>query len=199
MPGQCAGSVIGVKLVLTATHCLFKGSQRNYHDHVKVLSSDGQSEISYYFANVIPFPSKYEPVYLVPDHDIAVIVLSNPIQNIQPISLPPMGLEVPPGAYAQAFGWGSSDYDTMSWNLRSAYVMTITCYNNWYNRMMPYICIDSSISSTCPGDSGGPLIYGNYLVGIVSRGIQPCGTGTVIFTKVAQYIQWLNSVTSGQF
>ncbi|KAJ8673969.1 hypothetical protein QAD02_005231, partial [Eretmocerus hayati] len=195
--GQCAGSVIGPKLVLTTIQCLYKGGQRNDNDHVRALSSDGQSEISHYFANIFAYNSNIDPVTLVPDHDIAVIVLSKEIQNIQPISLPPMDLKVPPGIYAQAFGWGSSDHDAISWNLRNSFVKTMPCYSDSQNDWSkPYICIGASISPTCPGDSGGPLIYENFLVGIVSNKVQPCGTGAVVFTKVISYVKWIERLTS---
>ncbi|KAJ8673966.1 hypothetical protein QAD02_005228 [Eretmocerus hayati] len=196
--GQCSGSVIDPKFVITSVQCLYDGSQRNGNDHVKVLSSDGQSAISHYFADVIPYSLELGSVTLKPNYDIAVIVLSNPIQNIQPISLPPMNLEVPPGTYARAFGWGSTNYDTMSRSLRNSLVMAIQCPNFQYNANFPFICIESSISSPCPEDSGAPLISGNYLVGVVSKRVRPCGTGTVVFTKVAQYIPWIRRVTLGQ-
>ncbi|KAJ8673925.1 hypothetical protein QAD02_005187 [Eretmocerus hayati] len=200
MPGYCGGSIIAPKFVLTATHCLYKGSQPLADaDHINVVSSYGQKGFAYYFAKVIPFTSTLDPVHFVPYYDITVIVLREPIQNARTISLPPRGFEVPPGTLIQAFGWGENEYAKMSRTLRTALVKTIPCYNNWYNRMMPYICIDSSISSTCPGDSGGPVVYKGYLVGIVSRGARPCGTGPVTFTKVSQYIDWIQSVMSKNF
>ncbi|KAJ8673926.1 hypothetical protein QAD02_005188 [Eretmocerus hayati] len=196
MPGYCGGSIIAPKFVLTATHCLFKGSQRNDYDHVNVLSSDGQSEISHYFAKIIPYPTTCNHDNNFCTFDISVIVLREPIANARTISLPPKGLEIPSGTSIQAFGWGENEYAKMSWTLRTALVKTISCYNNWYDRMMPYICIDPSISSTCPGDSGGPVVYGDYLVGIISAYYPPCGSGIAFFTKVSQYVDWIEKVMS---
>lgn len=45
----------------------------------------------------------------------------------------------------------------------------------------------------CRGDSGSPLAIGNQLVGIVSFGV-PCGTGVPdVYTRVSQYISWIQT------
>lgn len=43
----------------------------------------------------------------------------------------------------------------------------------------------------CHGDSGTPLVVGNELVGIGSWAVE-CGTGSPdVFTRVANYVDWI--------
>lgn len=45
----------------------------------------------------------------------------------------------------------------------------------------------------CSGDSGGPLVSGNKLIGITSWGFG-CGNGVPDgFTRVSQYVDWVNN------
>ncbi|KAI8423538.1 hypothetical protein MSG28_012634 [Choristoneura fumiferana] len=56
----------------------------------------------------------------------------------------------------------------------------------------------------CRGDSGGPLMHYHQMnntkshfevIGIVSFGVRPCGTGNVpgVYTKVFDYLPWIHS------
>lgn len=47
--------------------------------------------------------------------------------------------------------------------------------------------------------SGAPLVSGNgEILGIFSRGIQPCGnvTGVGIYTNISHYMNWINSTVN---
>ncbi|KAJ8673928.1 hypothetical protein QAD02_005190 [Eretmocerus hayati] len=204
MQGQCAGSVIAPNLVLTATHCLYEGvrtfwrvrSQRNNLNHVRAVGSGGRIQHEYYFSKIYSHETTYSDK-LVPLFDISVIVLEKSIRFGLPIKLSPIDLKIPSGAQAQTFGWGLSDYDLPSENLRTANVWTTPCRNPQFSDRSMYICIESSISSACRGDSGGPLIYNGYLVGIVSAGAPEgirCSQVQEIFTRVAHYIPWIKKI-----
>ncbi|KAJ8926765.1 hypothetical protein NQ314_020883 [Rhamnusium bicolor] len=56
-----------------------------------------------------------------------------------------------------------------------------------------HICISGAQGSgTCNGDSGGPLMSGNRLIGIASFGAQGCLRGYPSgFTRVEYYLDWL--------
>ena len=54
-------------------------------------------------------------------------------------------------------------------------------------------------TDTCKGDSGGPLVCNiqadQYtVVGITSWGIG-CGTSMGVYTKVAAFVDWINTIT----
>lgn len=51
-------------------------------------------------------------------------------------------------------------------------------------------------SGTCRGDSGGPIITHNKLIGVVSWGIRPCGAGHPDgFTRLSSFLDWIFEVT----
>lgn len=58
-----------------------------------------------------------------------------------------------------------------------------------------YINVGKSISINRfdKGDSGGPLVADDVLVGLVSFGMLPCGSGYPdVFTRVFYYRKWIN-------
>lgn len=49
---------------------------------------------------------------------------------------------------------------------------------------------------TCSGDSGGPMVYDDQIVGIVSGGI-PCAVGFPdVFTRVYSFRDWIDEILS---
>ena len=69
------------------------------------------------------------------------------------------------------------------------------------------VCAGDPKMDTCPGDSGGPLqmrLLGNstitpFLLGVTSFG-KACGSGTPgIYTRIAPYRSWIESVVSRDF
>uniref|UniRef100_A0A8D8BKI6 Serine protease snake n=1 Tax=Culex pipiens TaxID=7175 RepID=A0A8D8BKI6_CULPI len=81
------------------------------------------------------------------------------------------------------------------------------------NRRLPQgiadqqFCTMGSSQDACEGDSGGPLVVElsdvdkliPFVVGITSLGTG-CGEGSVgLYTKVSQYISWVQSVTKSNF
>lgn len=53
----------------------------------------------------------------------------------------------------------------------------------------------------CRGDSGGPLTQNGTLVGLSSWGVLPCATkgAPSAFTKLSNYISWINNHTELTF
>ena len=57
-----------------------------------------------------------------------------------------------------------------------------------------HFCGVSLEGSSCVGDSGGPVIIGNQLAGIVSFGSQSCNPNVgVAYTRVFDYVDWINN------
>lgn len=68
------------------------------------------------------------------------------------------------------------------------------------------ICAGTDESTTCSGDSGGPLYcvddlsQSQVLVGVVSYGQSNCTSGFyAVFTRVSAYAQWIEQHSSGEF
>lgn len=72
-----------------------------------------------------------------------------------------------------------------------------------YAQNMGYEVTDNSICTwvengkdICFGDSGGPLTYGNYLVGVASGGMSYCGANETpaVFSLVSKARDWIFSI-----
>lgn len=48
--------------------------------------------------------------------------------------------------------------------------------------------------SPCSGDSGGPLVKSNFVVGVASWVVAPCGVlgAPAVYTKVSAYLDFIN-------
>ncbi|XP_065336337.1 kallikrein-8-like [Cloeon dipterum] len=56
------------------------------------------------------------------------------------------------------------------------------------------ICAGGEGKDTCNGDSGGPLVKDGVLHGVVSWGPSECGLMPGVYTEVASFANWINSV-----
>ena len=71
---------------------------------------------------------------------------------------------------------------------------------NGQDKVQPGVfCAVDELQKTCRGDSGGPVIQDDRLVGVVSWGKSTCaGTGEPgVYTRVSKYADWINRVTGG--
>lgn len=57
------------------------------------------------------------------------------------------------------------------------------------------LCAGGIYTGQCSGDSGGPLLYKNMQIGLVSWSLKPCASKPGIFTNVSYYIKWINEMT----
>lgn len=42
------------------------------------------------------------------------------------------------------------------------------------------------------GDSGGPIVYNNYVVGIACWTVRPCGLGPSVYVRVSKHYDWIS-------
>ncbi|KAJ8674930.1 hypothetical protein QAD02_010716 [Eretmocerus hayati] len=185
---NCAGSIVSQRLVLTAAHCC----KRAYY--VKVLDNEWQI---YYVQQKVTYPSTKRMFGSSVVQDIALLVLDESIQNAQLVKLPETNLQVPEGVIAYAYGWGETEDGSLSEDLRKVdleitYGYPCTRYES--KNDAHWICTKSLTQATCYGDSGGPLLWEGYIVGITSRHI---GNGCLssipsLKVRVAPYRQWID-------
>ncbi|XP_075711038.1 granzyme A-like [Rhinoderma darwinii] len=116
--------------------------------------------------------------------------------------------EVKPGTVCTIAGWGKTENkkpDTAD-KLMEARVTVIdwkACASQW----KPNVKITKDMMCTrerdavrgfCNGDSGGPLMCGGFLKGIISFGPMLCGTpsGADVYTRLTKdYMKWINKKT----
>ncbi|KAI4576414.1 hypothetical protein MJT46_002249 [Ovis ammon polii x Ovis aries] len=83
-------------------------------------------------------------------------------------------------------------------------ISSISCRSYWGLEIKnTNICGGASGSSSCMGDSGGPLQCGEggqyKLIGIVSWGSSNCHPAApTVFTRISAYTDWITSITGGE-
>lgn len=136
-------------------------------------------------------------------HDICLLQLTNPIpfgHGIGPIELANKQYE--PGSDLTIIGFGGTEYDSFSFELRTAEVKRLsdeTCHEKYLDSFVHelMICaVGSNLEDSCRGDSGGPMVDAtdqhHVLVGIVAWGAI-CGQGWPgVYTNIYHYLDWIN-------
>ena len=200
------------EFVLTAAHCMFKplgkGKRRiapndfmvNVNDH-DLTTDDGEKEVN--VKKIIIHP-KYRTIDIENlercnwDYDFALLQLDAP-QNQEYICLPNPGNKYT--APAVTAGWGLDDNNKEPRTPIEVYLVTSKNQDCPVARLTNnMICGSASgrIAGTCFGDSGGPLMVGKTIIGVVSRGkVGACGAAPTIFSRVTSQLAWIKSHVDG--
>lgn len=212
--GECAGSIIASKWILTAAHCrpLFRskisGGSIDLRDPKRIQLKIAKSFI--------------HPTYGASQssHDFALLKLSteinfNETKKLSAIAIADSNLEtsgaLPEGLFATVLGWGfTTENAGQPTILREVQVPLVSrerandieAYDRGIDESMIAAGFDEGKKDSCQGDSGGPLIIknsdgGQILIGVVSFGegcARPKKYG--IYSNVAFAREWIESVMS---
>ncbi|KAI5644523.1 trypsin domain-containing protein [Phthorimaea operculella] len=194
----CGGAVVSDRHIVTAAHCVH-GADPEY---IKVVVGTTNLNRVAQRYNVIAIYINDKFDFLQRRHDIAVIKVcgtfvnqhvdilelgDNHLNEGDPVILSGFGSQEPQGDTSlvmNALNLSVFDQETCKYAMRNTRNVTDEMF-----------CTFSGIGEgTCHGDSGGPLIQGDKLVGVVSWGI-PCAAGFPdVHTRIAPYVGWIQEV-----
>jgi len=205
----CGGALINLIHVLTAAHCVTtaEGALRPPSFFLLVgdlldLTTTLPHRQSKTATHVFVHP-RYNTEYIL--NDIAIIRANS--QFVVTSTFSPLGrIQVTPnpGVSCSVAGWGATVYEgpisPRLQRINAAIISRAQCngrdsYNGFVRDGM--ICAGTMAGGvdTCQGDSGGALICGNEITGIVSWGIE-CALPMLpgVYTEVAAFNPWIDEM-----
>ncbi|XP_044141381.1 elastase-1-like [Bufo gargarizans] len=210
---NCGGTLIRANRVLTAAHCMdTPGTYRVDLGEYNLASYEGSEQfiaVSSYRKH-----SLWNPSNIANGYDIAILWLASSAtlnSAVKLATLPTSGYTLPSNYNCIVTGWGrvstTGPFPAILQQVNLPVVAYPTCsLGSWWGTTVKpsMICAGGDgVKSVCFGDSGGPLscvVNGVYQVhGIVSF-VSSLGCNYYrkpsVFTKVSDYISWINSVSN---
>ncbi|WP_133470070.1 trypsin-like serine protease [Paraglaciecola marina] len=218
----CGGSFIGDKWVITAAHCVEDGSASFLKMNIGEYDLSDGADNAIDIANVYIHPSYNSNTF---ENDIAIVELAESV-NTSAVTIATSEVTSQyaiENSIATVAGWGGTtgyepgegatsgfpdilrqvDLQLMT-NEQCIDILNESVLVDDEDITSNMICaaIPEGGKGSCQGDSGGPLVIntgsGVQQVGIVSFGFGCAAEGYPgVYTRVSQYIDWINNITGG--
>uniref|UniRef100_A0A1I8MFE3 Uncharacterized protein n=1 Tax=Musca domestica TaxID=7370 RepID=A0A1I8MFE3_MUSDO len=194
----CGGSIVSASYIVTAAHCLTLGTAEQKLPASLISIRAGSRFYDRGGQVVQAVETTVHPDYQDFDNDIGLVKLSLPLEfNARVKAIPLASQEPPTGVPVVTSGWGrTSSNGTVVKLLRYNTLTALTSLD--CSRRLPaipesVICLAHSAGNgVCNGDSGGPAVYNNQLVGVTNYMVRTCGsTKPDAYASVAYFAEWI--------
>ncbi|KAG1711575.1 hypothetical protein DVH05_008824 [Phytophthora capsici] len=194
----CGGTLIASQYVVTAAHCVKTDETTIFASIGSAFGSgtgDGQ-QVKVIEGYRHPMYNKSEHLY-----DVGVLKLEKEVTTNTIDLCAADGSDNEVGTVATVRGWGLTENGSQSLVLEEVNVKIVSnaeCNKEYSDRITEgMLCAgEGDGKDTCNGDSGGPLIENDKLIGIVSWGGK-CGVNAGVYTRVSYVLDYINDVVSG--
>lgn len=200
---RCGGSIISLKRVLTAAHCVHPSASPTIYTVLagtvnRAGSADAQLREVLRFAR--------HPTYntFTRINDIGILQLKAPFvfgSTVWAIALPQQGTSIANRANVTVTGWGDlpeGSSDSVSEVLRAVATSVVSnarCNDRFQGKIRPsMLCAGDGGRDACQRDGGGPLVFEGVLHGVVSWGTG-CASSTFpgVYTRVSFFTNWIRN------
>ncbi|XP_026486070.2 transmembrane protease serine 9 [Vanessa tameamea] len=206
----CGGTLVALRWVVTAAHCVRKRLYVRLGEHDLLVRSHGEIEMRVTEAVIHPH---YDPDTVV--NDVALLRLPEPARpdlGHGVACLPKPHQILPPHSTCIILGWGKKRPTDVHGTriLHEAQVSTIqqgVCRRSYWQYAITdnMMCAGRGHRDSCAGDSGGPLLCRDrnmryFLQGITSFG-DGCGKRGKygIYTRTSGYVSWMRDVMNNNY
>ncbi|KAH0539798.1 hypothetical protein KQX54_008120 [Cotesia glomerata] len=201
----CGGSVLNEKYVITAAHCV----EGKTAEQIKVVAATTNLEKpnSTHFVAEIIIHEKYNPSDSW-KNDIALIKIEDRFEVsavLKFVPLPIPNQDIPAESVAVISGWGTLQEGGMKpvvlqkaevFIASQSYCKQVHTDTGSHIDDNTHICAYDPVheSGPCHGDSGGPLMVGNKLVGLASW-VRGCASTIYpsVYTRVPSFLDWIKA------
>ncbi|XP_037033478.1 chymotrypsin-2-like [Bradysia coprophila] len=196
----CGGFIINKHWIGTAAQCL---TGKTVNNTVVAVGRPTISGGTIHSVDRIVMHENYDSVTFA--DDVGLLRTATEIIFSAAVQLIPLGAPILTSYTANMYGWGRiTAAGGLSETMRMHPFTTVdraTCLSRFPVVARKFIterhiCFWNNVGATCPGDAGGPIIFNDAVVGIISW-VEPCVAGqTTVNTRISSYINWITSFTN---